>query len=175
MGWGKYEDSPPPSLPSWGGQGRAAARVGKSAATTKRARELRRTLTRQEARLWFHLRPLRAEGFHFRRQAPFRGFYLDFVCFSCRLVVEVDGSHHADEVQFSHDTKRDAILRREGFRTLRFWNSDINTNLDGVMLMIQQTLGLAPIASSDVQWAASDIPTRTAPPSCPPQEGREGR
>ena len=109
---------------------------------TPRAREMRKTLTPQEARLWAHLRPLRARGFHIRRQAPFKGFYLDFVCFKQRLVVEVDGGQHNEDVQAAHDAMRDAVLSRAGFRTLRFWNHDVNTNLDGVLTDILRALGL---------------------------------
>jgi very-short-patch-repair endonuclease len=117
-----------------------------------RARELRKALTPQEARLWVHLRALRSEGLHFRRQAPFRGYYLDFVCFRRGLVVEVDGGGHAEEAQADHDAVRDAVLKREGFRTLRFWNGDINTNLDGVMADILRHL--RPSASSVDENAA---------------------
>jgi very-short-patch-repair endonuclease len=97
-------------------------------------------MTPQEARLWVHLRPLRAEGFHFRRQAPFRGYYLDFVCFRYRLVIEVDGGGHGEEVQSDHDAVRDSVLKRAGFQTLRFSNGDINTNLDGAMTTIRAAL-----------------------------------
>ena len=97
--------------------------AGKSGASTKRrARDLRKNLTRQEARLWQQLRAMRADGFHFRRQAPLLGFYLDFVCFRHRLVIELDGSHHAEDIQADHDAMRDTILCRAGFRILRFWN-----------------------------------------------------
>jgi very-short-patch-repair endonuclease len=96
----------------------------------------RSNLTPQEARLWIQLRQLRANGFHFRRQAPFRGYFLDFVCFGHRLVIEVDGAGHAEDIQADHDAVRDRILRHERFHTLRFWNGDINTNLDGVMSTI---------------------------------------
>ncbi|HZZ89587.1 MAG TPA: DUF559 domain-containing protein [Caulobacteraceae bacterium] len=167
----------------------------RSGATTQRARELRKSLTPQEARLWVQLRLLRRDGFHFRRQAPFLGFYLDFVCFKLRLIVEIDGSQHADDrVQSDHDTMRDAILRRAGFRTLRFWNSDVSSNLDGVVQTIQ--LALNPPSPSwggtaDAQHrqggdvgrgndnrpdrrTASDFPTLTASRSVPPHEG-EGR
>jgi very-short-patch-repair endonuclease len=143
MGW----DSNLPPLHGEGQPTRRVGRVGKSAATTKRARELRQHLTQQEARLWVHLRTLRPEGYHFRRQAPLLGFFLDFVCFKHRLVIEIDGSQHGEDVQSDHDAMRDNILRRAGFRTLRFWNSDIDSNLDGVMLTIQQALGLHPSPS----------------------------
>ena len=131
---------------------RSIGAVGESAATTKRARALRNTLTAQEARLWVQLRGLRAHGFHFRRQAPLLGFYLDFVCFKQRLVIEVDGSHHGEDVQADHDATRDAILRRAGFRTLRFWNSDLTDNLDGVMVTIQQALGMPPAMPPSPSW-----------------------
>ena len=165
MGWGR-------TLPPLHGEGktlRSSGAVGRSDASTKaRARRLRSNLTPQEARLWLQLRAL--EGVHFRRQAPFKGFYLDFVSFKHRLVVEVDGSQHADDDQADHDAMRDAILSRAGFRTLRFWNSDINLNLDGVMLAILQALE----ESAQVQRTAPDIPTRPASRSYPPHEGEGG-
>jgi very-short-patch-repair endonuclease len=90
---------------------------------------------------------MRERGFHFRRQAPLLGFYLDFVCFRHRLIVEVDGSQHGEDVQGRHDAMRDAIFRRAGFCTLRFWNSDIDSNLDGVMAAIQGALANPPSPS----------------------------
>jgi very-short-patch-repair endonuclease len=111
-----------------------------------RAREFRRNLTPQEARLWVEQRALRARGF--RRQAPFRGYFLDFVCFRRRLVVEVDGGGHGDDIQAAHDLVRDTVLRGQGFLTLRFWNSDVNTNLDGVMTDILGALQSAVPARS---------------------------
>jgi very-short-patch-repair endonuclease len=134
-----------PPVPPLKGEG------GGRRAPILRAREFRKNLTPQEARLWIALRALRAAGFHFRRQAPFRGYYLDFVCFSRRLVVEVDGGGHNEEVQTVHDGVRDAILKRQGFQTLRVWNSDINTNLDGVItdvLAALRSTHLRPSASS---------------------------
>jgi very-short-patch-repair endonuclease len=118
-------------------------------------------MTPQEIRLWVQLRQLRIEGFHFRRQSPLLGFYLDFVCFKQRLIIEVDGSQHAEDIRADHDAIRDEILSRTGFRTLQFWNSDIDSNLDGVVQAIQLALS-----------TASDSPTR--PPLCgvhPPHEG----
>ena len=127
-------DSPtlaaPRPVPPHEGEG---GRVYGRRAETRHARLFRKNLTPQEARLWRHLRGLRTDGFHFRRQAPFRGYYLDFVCFSRRLVVEVDGGGHGEQAQADHDAVRDKVLKRQGFQTLRVWNSDINTNIEGVM------------------------------------------
>ena len=125
-----------------------------------RARELLKSLTPQEARLWLRLRALRAQGFHVRRQAPFRGYYLDFVCFERRVVVEVDGSQHGQDEGRARDEVRDAVLQREGFRVLRFWNREVMENLDGVMQTIFGALGDA-------------CPTRPASRATLPMKGRE--
>jgi very-short-patch-repair endonuclease len=106
-----------------------------------RARELRKNMTEPEVILWSRLKLLRAEGFHFRRQAPFRGYTLDFACFSRRLVIEIDGGGHGDDAQAAHDATRDAVLKRHGFRVIRFWNSEVRSNLRGVMHSILMALG----------------------------------
>ncbi|WP_293459405.1 endonuclease domain-containing protein [Phenylobacterium sp.] len=97
-------------------------------------------MTEPEVILWSRLKQLRTEGFRFRRQAPFRGYYLDFVCFERRVVVEVDGATHGDEAQAAHDLIRDAVLAREGFRVLRVWNPEVRRNLSGVMYSILRAL-----------------------------------
>lgn len=98
-----------------------------------RARALRKTMTPQEVKLWAQLRKLRPEGFHFRRQAPVDGYILDFVCFRRRMIVEVDGAQHADENGARHDARRDSHFAANGFRTLRFWDPEIDSNLHGVV------------------------------------------
>ncbi len=112
-----------------------------------RARAMRKALTPPEARLWVQLKLLRAQGFHFRRQAPFRGYYLDFVCFDRRLVIEVDGVTHAVEAQANRDRVRDAVLAGEGFTTLRFDNAAVRDDLDGVMAGIMGALEALPTRS----------------------------
>ena len=95
-------------------------------------------LTPPEARMWAFLKKLRAEGFHFRRQAPFRGYFLDFVCHERRLVIEVDGASH--EHRLDHDRTRDGVLAREGCRTKRFFNADIRDSFDGVADVVRAEL-----------------------------------
>ncbi|TAL29280.1 endonuclease domain-containing protein [Phenylobacterium sp.] len=109
-----------------------------------RARRYRQTMSEPEVMLWSRLKRLRELGFHFRRQAPFRGYYLDFLCFSRRLVIEVDGWQHGDDRQAEHDAVRDGILQRHGLRVLRFWASDVRRDLDGVMDQIVGTLEATP-------------------------------
>ncbi len=99
----------------------------------EKARALRKAMTPQEVKLWLHLRQLRPQGFHFRRQAPLEGYILDFVCFKHRLIIEVDGSQHGEDIGLAHDARRDAHFAALGFRTLRFWNHEVDANLDGVV------------------------------------------
>jgi very-short-patch-repair endonuclease len=101
-------------------------------------------MTEPEVWLWARLKRLRARGFQFRRQRPFHGYYLDFVCFDRRLVIELDGVQHAEPLQADHDGIRDAILTREGFRVMRFWNSAVRSDIDGVMDAIALALEAAP-------------------------------
>ena len=112
-----------------------------------KARAMRKALTPPEARLWVQLKLLRARGFHFRRQSPFRGYILDFVCFDRRLVVEVDGVTHTVEAQAAKDRVRDAVLVREGFTTLRFDNAAVRDELDGVMTAVLGCLEALPTRS----------------------------
>jgi very-short-patch-repair endonuclease len=91
------------------------------------ARDMRFDSTRAEEILWQHLRDRRIEGCKFRRQAPLKGFIVDFVCFDPKLVIEVDGGQHAENEK---DIRRDAILKQDGFRVLRFWNDEVEKALD---------------------------------------------
>jgi very-short-patch-repair endonuclease len=101
---------------------------------------LRNNSTLFERRLWSRLKQLRDKGHHLRRQAPFKGYYLDFVCFNRHLVVELDGAQHLESVQAEHDAVRDRVLTRAGFLTLRFRNAEVMNNVDGVVQRIVAAL-----------------------------------
>jgi len=104
----------------------------------KRSRQLRREPTEAESRLWSYLRLKNLDGARFRRQHTIEGFIVDFCCTKKRLIVEVDGSQHADNV--AYDEERTRVLQRQGFRVLRFWNGDVMHNIDGVLETIFQAL-----------------------------------
>lgn len=106
------------------------------AGTIDRARSLHRDAPTPERRL---LRALRSAFPHlkWRHQTPIGPFYADMLCFSEKLVIEVDGDTHAAV----HDARRDAYLAREGFRTLRVTNADVMENLDAVLASISFSLG----------------------------------
>lgn len=97
------------------------------------ARQMRSLPTEAEARLWRELRDRRLDRVKFRRQVVIGSFIVDFVCFECGLVVELDGSQHADS---AYDRVRSDDLKQRGFRVLRFWNDDVLRDIDGVCATI---------------------------------------
>ncbi|MCK1279645.1 DUF559 domain-containing protein [Bradyrhizobium barranii subsp. apii] len=86
------------------------------------ARKMRHEPTDAERAMWRLLRDRRLSTFKFRRQEPFKNYILDFVCFEKRLVIEIDGSQHAES---ESDAARDAALSAEGFAIARYWNNDV--------------------------------------------------
>ena len=117
-----------------------------------RARDLRRNQTRAERALWQILRHPDLAGWHFRRQHPISPYIADFASIRARLVIEADGTQHGPENRY--DKKRDAFLRKRGWRVLRFWNEEILTNPDYVLAEIQLTLD--PHPTSPTTWGRSD-------------------
>jgi very-short-patch-repair endonuclease len=93
-------------------------------------------MTDAENRLWYHLRNRRLAGFKFVRQLPVAGYYADFACREAMLIIEADGGQHGG----THDRRRDAVLRAEGFTIIRCWNDDILTNTPAVLATILETL-----------------------------------
>ena len=109
---------------------------GLPSGTVGRARELRRNRTDAEDALLRGLREKLPE-YKWRFQVPFYPYYADFVCVSARLIIEVDGGQHFES---ESDRKRDAYLRSQGFRVLRFWNNEILANREGVFQVITEAL-----------------------------------
>ncbi|RWC50233.1 MAG: endonuclease domain-containing protein [Mesorhizobium sp.] len=87
-----------------------------------RARALRHGDNQAEATLWNQLKAKRLGGYKFVRQMPIGPYFADFACRGEKLVVELDGSQHAEN---SYDRRRDEFMRGEGFSVLRFWNVDV--------------------------------------------------
>ena len=107
---------------------------------TPLARSLRQKLTSTEKTLWYKLRDRRFRGWKFRRQQPFGPYVLDFYCADAKLNIEIDGGQHDLPEHRRRDEKRMAYLEKEGVRTLRFWNSQVRTNIEGVMARIGREL-----------------------------------
>ena len=92
--------------------------------TRTRARTLRHGPTDAERKLWYLLRSLKPLEIHFRRQAPIGIYIADFAWYAGKLVIELDGSQHAEARQ-DYDKQRTAWLESQGYRVLRFWNNDV--------------------------------------------------
>lgn len=110
-----------------------------------RAKSMRSEQTPAEAKLWSILRGKRLQGFKFARQVVIGRYIADFVARTHKLVVEIDGHQHGYTIE--RDAARTAFLEREGYRVLRFTNSDVLTNLEGVATMISCELRTAPLPS----------------------------
>ena len=103
------------------------------------SRSMRSGQTDAEAVLWNELRNRRLMGMKFRRQVPIGNYIADFVCIERKLIVEVDGSQHAES---EYDHKRDAKLKAQGFTILRFWNDDALKEINSVCDTIIAAAGL---------------------------------
>ncbi|HYF02366.1 MAG TPA: endonuclease domain-containing protein [Patescibacteria group bacterium] len=107
-------------------------------ALKERAREMRKSMTTAEKRLWFeflHKHPLR-----FFRQRPIDNYIVDFYCPEKKLVIEVDGDSHYTLDSVEYDKNRTDILERYGLNVLRFTNFDVLKNFPGVCARIEEIL-----------------------------------
>jgi very-short-patch-repair endonuclease len=102
-----------------------------------RQRKLRRNSTDAEMRIWLALRDRRLGGFKFVQQYAIGPYIADFVCRERKLIVELDGGQHSEN---KRDRVRDAFLEGEGYKVLRFWNSDVMKNRDGMLEVILSEL-----------------------------------
>lgn len=111
----------------------------RSNSTTKhKAIALRQTPTPAEAKLWRYLRGGRLQGCSFRRQHAVGPFIADFCCIQKKLIIEVDGGQHAEQV--AYDEERTRYLASRGYHVLRFWNNEVEKDIEGVLEVIGTAL-----------------------------------
>jgi very-short-patch-repair endonuclease len=103
----------------------------------QRARRLRRGSTDAEMLLWRALRETLPHE-KWRRQVPIGPYFADFASHRAKLIIEVDGSQHADAIEA--DAARTSLLKAQGYRVLRFWNNEVLQNVDGVLAAIHAAL-----------------------------------
>ncbi len=104
------------------------------------ASKLRRSMSPPEARMWNTLRIPQLKPFHFGRQVPLGPYYADFASHRARLVIEVDGAGHTTDEAIAYDSRRDAFIRSQGYRVLRFTTPQVLSHLDGVVVTILAAL-----------------------------------
>jgi len=158
-----------PSPSGRGGGGEGAVRPAKTPEVLLAyARELRKTATDAETRMWNLLRDRRIANAKFRRQHPVelggKRYVLDFYCPEAKLCVEIDGSQHLEQVHY--DTERTRLLAAHGIRVLRFWNNEVLAQTEAVaeVLWLALTAGQKP----------AQMPASPPSPPAPLPEG-EGR
>ena len=100
------------------------------------ARALRKNLTDTERLLWFELRDHRLIGASFRRQVPIDRYIADFVCHAAMVIIELDGGQHYSDQGERSDALRTSALEALGYRVLRFSNTDVIGNREGVLNVI---------------------------------------
>jgi very-short-patch-repair endonuclease len=112
-------------------------------AMLQKARSMRRHSSPIEDKLWSRLRNKQLSGVKFARQVVIGPFIADFVARSLKLVVELDGDSHGNQADY--DARRTAYLVQQGYRVIRFANSDVAENLDGLLESIAFEIEPAPL------------------------------
>jgi very-short-patch-repair endonuclease len=135
------------------------------------ARQLRSNMTDTERFVWQRIRKKQFAGHRFRRQHPLGPFIVDFVCLEARLVLEFDGGQHA--IRREEDAARTRWLEEQGFRVLRFWDSDVFKEWDGVETVIIKALESARLSPHPALPPQSLGEGKTVPTASPSSHGLE--
>jgi very-short-patch-repair endonuclease len=106
----------------------------KNSQLTPLSRTLRKQMTKQEKRLWYDF--LRKYIVQFNRQKVIGKYIVDFYCHAARLVVEVDGGQHYEEINLQKDIERTKVLNSIGLEILRFTNYEIDNHFPEVCMRI---------------------------------------
>ena len=98
----------------------------------QKARFLRNNLTEQEQKLWNIIRNRQFYGYRFLRQYCIGNYVVDFICRSKKIIIEIDGGQHNFDKNIEYDIRRTEFLQSKGYKVIRFWNNDIDNNINGV-------------------------------------------
>ncbi len=104
------------------------------------ARVLRKNMTPLECKLWNLLKNRQLNGIKFVRQYPIGPYIVDFASRREHIVIELDGGQHNIPENISNDNIRTEYLISQGYKVIRFWNNDIDDNIDGVYLKLLELL-----------------------------------
>ena len=126
------------------------------------AKNLRQNQPDAEHLLWHHLRHKQLAGYKFRRQQPIGKYIVDFVCMPEKLIIELDGSQHAE--QQNYDRQRDAFLKEEGYRVLRYWNNSLLSDCFAVLEDIFNHLVGVPATVPPPHQCEANASTSATPP-----------
>lgn len=111
---------------------------GATPQTLKKAKLLRKNMTNAESLLWENLKEKQVLGLRFRRQHPINIYIVDFYCHPAKLVIELDGAIH--KTQKEYDNNRTKDLEMYGLKVIRFYNSEVEKNIDNVINQIEKII-----------------------------------
>ncbi len=106
------------------------------------ARFLRKNMTPQERKLWQIIRNRQFYGLKFLRQYVLGKYIVDFICMEKKIIIELDGGQHNEDKNIIYDQDRTEYLKAKGFTVVRFWNNEIDNNIDGVYLELESVMGI---------------------------------
>ena len=107
------------------------------------ARYLRKNMTVQERKFWNIIRNKQFYGYRFLRQYTIDNYIVDFICCEKSIVVEIDGGQHNESQNITYDNQRTNYIKNKGYKIIRFWNSDIDNNIEGVYQKLEEVFGIA--------------------------------
>jgi very-short-patch-repair endonuclease len=131
-------------------------------------------MTDAETLLWSKLRSRQLNGVKFKWQVPIGRYVADFASLEHHVVVEVDGSQHLEPDALARDAERTRVLEAMGYVVLRFLNTDVLTNIDGVagsILSVINNLGPVPLHPSPLP--SGERGRVVTPADEPPRPGGE--
>ena len=108
----------------------------------KNSRQLRKNMTLQEKKLWSVIRNRQFFGYRFRRQFPIGQYIVDFICREKKIIIEIDGGQHNEDINVYYDNRRTEYLIAEGYKVIRFWNNDIDKNIGGVYEKLKEIFNI---------------------------------
>ncbi|RUW58013.1 endonuclease domain-containing protein [Mesorhizobium sp. M7A.F.Ca.US.008.03.1.1] len=118
---------------------------------------MRKQMTDAELKLWNEIRAHRLMSLSVRRQMPIAGYIVDFACPVKKLIVELDGSQHAQAEASASDAARTGKLEALGWTILRFWNDDVIRDIDNVCQHIVIVAGLAGVENQASEPARESV------------------
>ena len=104
------------------------------------SKTLRNNMTDVERLLWSKLKSSQLEGYQFNRQKPIGNYIVDFYCVKANIVIEIDGGQHYTDEGKEKDIIRDKYMVGRGLRVLRFSDTDVLKNIEGIIETILRFL-----------------------------------
>ena len=106
------------------------------------ARNLRNNMTDQEMKIWSIIRNRQFYGFRFLRQYVIGNYIVDFLCKVRKIIIEIDGGQHNKNQNISYDIERTKYFELKGYKVIRFWNNEIDNNIEGVYLKLKEVFNI---------------------------------